>query len=804
MAASVSTASNDDVASLYKSLPMSPRSKCIRLLKIHPPSGLQDDGGPIKGDLFVADLEQSPSYCALSYVWGITAPDPHTIKCGAASLPVSANCHSALLHLRKKIGTCFTIWIDAICIDQTNDGDKMKQIPLMGDIYSSAQRVYIWLGEGDAATNRAMEYMAKAGFLEYFCVNGDPDGGKLAKPRALAAFVASFTSRWSLRRHPLPFTTQKRNWSWRVPLLMPIRGSSGVIHASYHDLDKLLTRLWIQRIWTYQEILLASNPIVVCGDAHLQWSRFAFSIIFLDSIRPYRVSAFSVTPTLSTSTRWKRIVSDRNRYKDLTTDSYVDGTGKEHRNKFQDYEYFVSRISLGYFVLKLLKYLLVYTSVVGLTLSTIVITVLFVLPWQVKEGEDKEKMHPLHFSSHWPIILIPMVCGLLLLASIWLFRPAKHAPFPAFLERVVFHELKKSEIHDLADVLCARQATNPKDMAFGLHSVLQQISTIDLPLPNYRSSKDEIYRQLTADVLRTTGSLQFLLAAAQRRLSGQPSWVPDWSADFRFPWGEPYLSTRRGRHATPGAEPYWELSHDAEEDSVLTVWGRQLCTINSCHAFRITDEDYQENESLIHVENLRLILVLLDSLDGLGEVIQNPLNHPSLSPEVRADVELPAYWAFLKENSKKRDASGLLFLLTSELLTKGRAGLSYQDILRTHISICNSLAHTRVQVFYTNHLDISLNSIIIFEYENNLRLPPIKRLLRRQELSPTIGICSTEAQPGDQIILVSGLSVPVIVRPHAESVRLVSPAIITPVMEGLAWGRWIDTLPQNLQRFDIS
>lgn len=35
--------------------------------------------------------------------------------------------------------------------------------------------------------------------------------------------------------------------------------------TTYQDLENLLNRAWIQRVWTYQEILLANNPIVVCG-----------------------------------------------------------------------------------------------------------------------------------------------------------------------------------------------------------------------------------------------------------------------------------------------------------------------------------------------------------------------------------------------------------------------------------------------------------------------------------------------------------------------------------------------------------
>ena len=45
---------------------------------------------------------------------------------------------------------------------------KLNKIALMGSIFSSAVTVYVWLADGDGATDRAMEYLGIAGFLEYF------------------------------------------------------------------------------------------------------------------------------------------------------------------------------------------------------------------------------------------------------------------------------------------------------------------------------------------------------------------------------------------------------------------------------------------------------------------------------------------------------------------------------------------------------------------------------------------------------------------------------------------------------------
>lgn len=38
------------------------------------------------------------------------------------------------------------IWIDAICIDQSDSTEKATQVPLMSEIYRQALQVNVWLG----------------------------------------------------------------------------------------------------------------------------------------------------------------------------------------------------------------------------------------------------------------------------------------------------------------------------------------------------------------------------------------------------------------------------------------------------------------------------------------------------------------------------------------------------------------------------------------------------------------------------------------------------------------------------------
>tara|TARA_R110002003_G_scaffold1184_16_gene22712 strand:- start:20010 stop:20570 length:561 start_codon:yes stop_codon:yes gene_type:complete len=98
------------------------------------------------------DLDKAPPYIALSYTWG-TADDKQKIALspGNSTLLVTKTCHSALGRLRKCYckpdSTVRHFWIDAICIDQSNVQERNTQVAMMADIYRTASRVVIDVGE---------------------------------------------------------------------------------------------------------------------------------------------------------------------------------------------------------------------------------------------------------------------------------------------------------------------------------------------------------------------------------------------------------------------------------------------------------------------------------------------------------------------------------------------------------------------------------------------------------------------------------------------------------------------------------
>jgi len=193
----------------YINLPIAAKSRYIRLLHVQAPSlTAGTTGGPIHCTITVVDLDAEPHYAALSYVWGSTAPNPDVIFCNDVPFRVTSNCYKALIHLRAIYGA-FTIWIDAISLNQQDNLEKAHQTGLMGDIYSGAETTYVWLGEGSASTDRVMKYLSRCGFLEYYFAAGDDfENSELTNPRPWAAYLSHLKGQFGFDQSKVPLETE--------------------------------------------------------------------------------------------------------------------------------------------------------------------------------------------------------------------------------------------------------------------------------------------------------------------------------------------------------------------------------------------------------------------------------------------------------------------------------------------------------------------------------------------------------------------------------------------------------------------
>jgi hypothetical protein len=89
-------------------------------------------------------LSGHSAYTAVSYRWGDSNPT-RLIRLNGNEFLLRENLWQ-LLHCIRKPDEPLTLWVDAVCIDQNNVFERGHQVGIMGQIYTEATEVVVWLG----------------------------------------------------------------------------------------------------------------------------------------------------------------------------------------------------------------------------------------------------------------------------------------------------------------------------------------------------------------------------------------------------------------------------------------------------------------------------------------------------------------------------------------------------------------------------------------------------------------------------------------------------------------------------------
>lgn len=129
----------------------------IRLLKIKPMAAVKDSSSDPGHGYVSCTLrtfnDNIPPYSALSYCWGDTEENRQHIYLGDTLVEVHKSLWEFLNQMQSSGKTETWFWTDFLCLNQSNDNEKAKQIPRMGTIYTQAKETISWLGcEASSAT----------------------------------------------------------------------------------------------------------------------------------------------------------------------------------------------------------------------------------------------------------------------------------------------------------------------------------------------------------------------------------------------------------------------------------------------------------------------------------------------------------------------------------------------------------------------------------------------------------------------------------------------------------------------------
>lgn len=169
-------------------------------------------------------------YAALSYTWG-TSEHTAMIELNGAQVSVTANLEAALRVLRDKpaMRQGCALWVDALCIDQSNLLERNQEVRRMRVIYKSAMSIVLWV------------------------CNEETDGAKAL--RLIALLSAALASGYDTR------------------LAHTLNSEDCVIPpGSWAALETFMSRLYWTRVWILQEIALGNRSTpVMCGSYVVTW-----------------------------------------------------------------------------------------------------------------------------------------------------------------------------------------------------------------------------------------------------------------------------------------------------------------------------------------------------------------------------------------------------------------------------------------------------------------------------------------------------------------------------------------------------
>jgi hypothetical protein len=217
-------------------------AKHLRLLKIH---GHGADS-TLTLTLESYRIDAAPTYTALSYTWGNPTVDSTysgtvgpEIKCDDGTIRITENLFSALARIAEDSNHVPYLWVDALSIDQSNPHEITAQVQLMSQIYSSASKVLVWLGEAE--------------------------GDTIPFITACKALNKSLSQLFSSKDVPVTHPLDEN-------LLLQLGISQEKWRqywTAYFGFYK--KRRWFRRAWIVQEVALARELVILCGPYTIPW-----------------------------------------------------------------------------------------------------------------------------------------------------------------------------------------------------------------------------------------------------------------------------------------------------------------------------------------------------------------------------------------------------------------------------------------------------------------------------------------------------------------------------------------------------
>lgn len=195
------------------------------------------------------NIEDGPTYKALSYAWGDPI-FPYALNLVGGRIAITTALWTALRRLRD-VDYPLRLWIDAVCINQSNVKEKNPQVAMMARVFGEAREVLVWLGEEQAAdcSNYHVLRVLEGWYLKWFdwravelheaTITTVLDAWALLQERPPSGACPCCGSCHQLHQAPLSLCVEGINAIWEAP--------------------------WFKNLWVVQQAASAKNLTYIFG-----------------------------------------------------------------------------------------------------------------------------------------------------------------------------------------------------------------------------------------------------------------------------------------------------------------------------------------------------------------------------------------------------------------------------------------------------------------------------------------------------------------------------------------------------------
>ena len=342
---------------------------------------------------------------------------------------------------------------------------------------------------------------------------------------------------------------------------------------------------------------------------------------------------------------------------------------------------------------------------------------------------------------------------------------------------------------------------DPRDRVYAMYGVLGELG-LQLPLPDYNKTKEDVYWQFTITACEATQSLKLLeLISFVDSAQTVPSWVPDYSDIIR-----PHDTVGRLRSATCNSSAIFEVSNDGrvlfaegmiidriEAKSTLTPWHPAVdpTTIRDSPIMNLEEGYIQTLQAFRDWERVLLDHGLINRyndheglLEAFGQALTGGLlpliEKLNLSPK-----SIYTWLCFLTDDPK--DWQGTL-----------RNHTQYSDLIEKHFyrdeerrSLTENEDWQRLWAMKTSYITAYLHHVIWMLAKDRCFFVTTTGF---------VGTAHHSIEEGDFIVLLAGVDKPLVLRDiegYSTEWMLVGAAYLEGVMDGEMWDI------SKLSRFEI-